>query len=329
MTEQTILRTAFDGTYNYHKSPWGYYLRKCRDPEANIEITPEMLKSFEIDPAAHKITSDIWTAWILLCFYYVDKVPSEMEVEVRFLRSMENPAQFMAIVPKQAVTAASVRAPNFDECCNLLTGEEYTYYPPDGYIPMGSSHSHNTMQAFFSATDDGSELTDPGIHLTVGEINSQNRTYKIAASVVGDKRRFVVNFEHLIDSTFQDGITFHENVLKYVDYTTPTRTNYTRWSQKYLPPSKTHKKTTFDNTEEFRDWYYGHMSSNNRDDYEDPFYWNDNSRFVSTTVVPQVHNIKDSINDYLLMNTNDTEALEELKELLSETLIELTLVIDS
>ena len=64
MTESTILRTAFDGTYNYHKNPWGYYLRQCRDPQADTEITDDMLKSFEIDPNAHKIPADIWTAWI-------------------------------------------------------------------------------------------------------------------------------------------------------------------------------------------------------------------------------------------------------------------------
>lgn len=338
MTESTILRTAFDGTYNYHKNPWGYYLRRCRDPQADTEITDDMLKSFEIDPNAHKIPADIWTAWIRLCFHFVGKVPSKMEVEVRFLRSMENPGKFIAIVPKQSVTSASVRAPNFDECCNLLTGEEYTSYPPDGYIPMGSSHSHNTMQAFFSPEDNRSELTDPGIHLTVGEINLQTGNYKIAASIVGDKRRFIVSYHHLIDATTLDGITFHENVLKYVDYTSPSTynysrvspvTNYNKWAKKYLPPSKTpsRKQTTFDNVEDFRDWYYDHIGNDGYQD--DPFYWNDNPRFVESTVVPQAHNIKDLIIDYMEKNSNDIDALEELKDVLSETLIELTLVTES
>lgn len=332
MTEPTILRTAFNGTYKYHKCPWGRYLRSCRDPEANIEITQEMMMSFEIDPAAHKIPSDIWSAWILLCFHFVGKVPSKMEVEIRFLRNSENPGQFIAVVPKQSVTGSSVRAPNFDECCNLLTGEEYTSYPPEGFIPMGSSHSHNTMPPFFSPEDNASELTDPGIHLTVGEINLQTKIYKIEASVVGDKRRFLVNYHHLVDATFQKGITFHENVLKYVDYTSPVHkaystSNYQKWAKKYLPPSKNEKQSTFTSTEEFREWYDNYMDSEGN--HEDPFYWNANPRFIKSSVIPDAHNIKDLIEDYINLNRNDTDALEELKEYLSGTLIELTLVAES
>lgn len=138
----TILRTANNGTFEVYKGAWGSYLRRCADPDANVEITKEHLEHFEIRKDVHRIPADIWARWVKLCFYYVDKVPLNVEVSIRFLRNSENPSEYRAVVPKQHVTAATVRADNFDECCDLVTGEEFTSYPPEGWIPVGSSHSH-------------------------------------------------------------------------------------------------------------------------------------------------------------------------------------------
>ena len=220
MTEETkeVLRTRWDGTYEIFNSRWGKYIVRCVDPLADSIITEDNLNHFEPNENANRIPSDIWTAWISLCFHYVDKIPNEMEVEVRFLASESDPSQYMAIVPEQYVTKAAVRAPNFDKCCNLLTGEKYTSYPPVGWFPCGSSHSHNTMKAYFSSVDDTSELNDPGIHLTIGEIDTEKRTYQIAASVVGNKRRFRVNYKYLIDTEPDETSNFHPNVLEYIDY---------------------------------------------------------------------------------------------------------------
>lgn len=138
----TILRTARNGTFEVYKGAWGSYLRPCSDPDANVEIKKEHLEQFQIREDVHRIPADLWTRWVKLCFYYVDKVPLTVEVSIRFLRNAANPSEYRAVVPKQHVTAASVRADNFDECCDLVTGEEFTSYPPEGWIPVGSSHSH-------------------------------------------------------------------------------------------------------------------------------------------------------------------------------------------
>lgn len=140
--EPTILRTPSDGCYEVYEGYWGSYLRPCFDPEANAEISKENLKHFELNPNIHKIPSDLWARWVKLCFHFVDKVTSSVEVSVRFLRSAEDPSKYRCLVPKQVVSGASVRVDSFDESIDIETGEKLTQYPPDGWIPVGSSHSH-------------------------------------------------------------------------------------------------------------------------------------------------------------------------------------------
>ena len=328
--DESVLRTEFDGSFEIYSCPWGKYLRPCRDPLANSAITKENYDKFEVAENVNKIPSDIWTAWILLCFHFVDKVPTKMEVLVRFLRNEENPSQFMAVVPKQSVTGASAKAGNFNDCCNLLTGEKYTSYPPEGWIPCGSSHSHNTLFAGWSDEDDTHEIPDPGIHITVGEINSTQRTYQIAASVTGNLKRFKINYTHLIDTTFVESTKFHENVLEYVEI---RATNYQSWptnvryktQQRKLPPAK----TTFSNIEEYREFMYGEFTD--FDAFEkisrDPFHYSDSFKYVTNTL--EVHQIADSIEDFIKENRNDADQLEGLQNALSSCLIDLQLELNS
>jgi hypothetical protein len=138
----SILRTPDKGTWEVYNGPWVSYLRPCSDPLSIHSITKEHLEYFEVREGIHRIPADLWTRWVNLCFYFVDKVPSQMEVSVRFLRNASNPSEYRAVVPKQKVTAASVKADNFDDCIDLVTGEEFTSYPPEGWVPVGSSHSH-------------------------------------------------------------------------------------------------------------------------------------------------------------------------------------------
>jgi hypothetical protein len=325
----TILRTEFDGTYEIAECHWGRYLRQCRDPLATDVIKEENLNHFEVNPEAHKIPSDIWSAWIMLCFHYVDKVPQRMEVLVRFLRSESDPSQFMAIIPKQTVAHAAADSRDFSESCNLLTGERYTSYPPEGYIPVGSSHSHNTMGAGWSSHDNNSEIPDPGIHLTIGSINTKTREYRIAASVTANLRRFVVDFNHLIDAEIQTGTTFHENVLEYVDiepvktYQQPNVVHHKfRSKTKYLPPARKNRDH-FDNMEEYYNQLYRDYFKH---EVADPFYYSETSSKIQPI---EAHNILDWLDDYIKGNYNDTNALEELKEQLSSRLIDLELTLAS
>ena len=180
----SILRTSENGCWEVYTGTWGNYLRPAFDPDANAVITDEHLKHFELNENIYRIPSELWAKWIKLCFHYVDKVQACVEVSVRILRSVEDPSVYRFLVPRQKVSGASVRVDSFDEAIDLDTGEEITQYPPEGWVPVGSSHSHNTMQAFFSGTDDKYELGDPGIHIVVGSINTKEMKYTIAASVV-------------------------------------------------------------------------------------------------------------------------------------------------
>jgi len=355
-TPPSILRTSENGTWEVYKGPWISYLRPCSDPEANIVITKEHLEHFEVGEDIHRVPADLWSRWIKLCFYFVNKVPSQMEVSVRFLRNASNPAEYRAVVPKQKVTAASVKADNFDECIDLVTGEEFTSYPPEGWVPVGSSHSHNTMGAFFSAVDDKYELGDPGIHLTVGRIDTKTMRYEIAASVTGNNRRFKLHYDNLIDATPVEGVTFHEDVIKYVDYTTPVTYTYqakpivrtaTSNILKKLPPAKENSvtKKTYNSFEEYAKDRYG---LNDADDseygweyrdtwhekYNDPFYFSDGTVDVTETTndVPNsedIYPIIDLLEDYLKQNRNDFDALEEMKQQLAAFLIGLEIELSS
>ena len=204
----------------------------------------------------------------------------------------------------------------------------------------------NTMNAFFSGIDDKYELDDPGIHLTVGKISTSNMKYEIAASVVGNKRRFIVDYDQLIDATPIEGITFHENVIKYVDYSKPTYTKglvraATSNILKQLPPAKdtnTTTKKTYNSYQEYLNEKYGsHFDEDYsweyrdtwQEKYNDPFYFNDT--FVDVTETPlassDIYPIIDLLEDFLKENRNDFDALDELKQQLAAFLIGLELEI--
>jgi hypothetical protein len=329
----SVLRTRRDGVWEIYNGTWGSYLRPTDDPDANIVINDDNLKAFDLNPDIHRIPAELWTAWVKLCFYYVSKVPSSVEVSIRFLRSAEDSSKYRILVPRQKVSGATVRVDSFDEAIDIVTGEEITQYPPEGWIPVGSSHSHNTMPAFYSGTDDKYELGDPGIHLVVGGINVEKMKYTIAASVVGSGRRFIVDYDKLIDATPIPEVDFHPKVIDYVDYTTPLiTTNYSNTS-KY--PTKWSKKTSDYDTSSYQDWcraVYGDGS------FDDPYHYQDSAygssgtfTSTSTSKTPALWEIEDVINDYLIDNQDNMLKLctfaDSLRNLLSD--IEATITLNA
>jgi hypothetical protein len=314
----SILRTPKDGCFQFYEGGWGTYLRPIDDPDANVIITKDDLNKFDLKENIHKIPADLWQRWVQLCFHYVEKVASNLEVSVRILRSEENPSKYRIVVPEQKVTAASVRADNFDIAVDIETGEPIESYPPVGWIPVGSSHSHNTMPSFFSGTDDKYELTDPGIHLVVGSINKQTRKYTIASSVVAGGRRFIVNYNDLIDATPVEDVTFHEKVLDFVEYETPvyhknkTKTysyQNTGWQQK-----TTHKKNT---STQFKDPF--HYSEGDDFDSFEAFWQYQESQKQDI----KLHQVEDILEDYIKQKKGDTSALLDLMSSLLITVDEL------
>ena len=322
-----ILRTRRDGVWEVYDGVWGSYIRPTDDPDANVVIDEDNLNQFELKEDIYRIPADLWSKWVKLCFHFVDKVSSSVEVSIRILRNQDDPSQYRFLVPMQKVSGASVRVENFDTAVDIATGEEITQYPPDGWIPVGSSHSHNTMQAFFSGVDDKYELDDPGIHLVIGSIDTKTMKYAIAASVVGSHRRFIVEYDKLVDATPINSAEFHEKVLDYVDTSPPKVKLFTPATSTVVPTKWTKKVSKDEAWDNPNTWGYGWDCGTN--DYNDPFYWHgdSNSSTSSTGDTLKLWSVIDIANDYVKQNANDPNRLHNLREELMDFIFDLDAVL--
>jgi hypothetical protein len=191
-----------------------------------------------------KIPAKVWSPYISLCFYMcppgtkklaVYEHDSQLEVGVCLLRDQATLTQWKIVVPRQVVDGARVEA-DLRECIDISTGEEYTMFPPLGWLHAGTSHSHNTMGAFFSSVDDASELTVPGLHIVVGEIDHKKMEYSHIASIVHQKQRREVDVFDVVDVEPLADCPFHDKVLTYIKVVMDT--NRKLWKRgRYTTPS--------------------------------------------------------------------------------------------
>ena len=224
-TESQVLRTRTDGCFELTTNSWGTYLAQASDPLADTVITKEQLTGFELADDISKIPADLWERWMNLCFEMTRRNSANLEVSCRFLRKVDDPSQYRIVVPEQRVTGVSVRVDSFDKAIDIATGEVLNQWPPKGWRPCGSSHSHNSMQAFFSGTDDKYELGDPGLHIVVGEVDPKLKNYTIKASVTANRRRFDIDADRVVelecDSTTE--CSYHPSVLSIINLPAPSR----------------------------------------------------------------------------------------------------------
>lgn len=215
MTE--IIRTRKNGCFQVRSNAWGCHLAPCPDPDASADLEKGALDRFELHPDIRKIPAELWSRWIQLCFRFAHLKQGDLEVSCRLLRKEDDRSQWRILVPRQEVTGASVRIDSFDEAIDIETGELVQTYPPEGWVPAGSSHSHNTMQlARFSGTDDASELGCPGLHIVISHIDTTKRTYVPTASITANHRRFYLDkAADVIDLTPIEA-SFHPSVLEVI-----------------------------------------------------------------------------------------------------------------
>jgi hypothetical protein len=213
--------TSDKGTFEIDKSEvWGWYLVPVEDPRRR-NLSLQEINGVKLPDDFCKIPADLWISWVDLCFHYCPEKKSpdpELEVQTLLCRKEGDPSQWRMLVPNQAVSGISVQS-EVKDCIDLLTGERFNYFPPAGWMHAGSSHSHNTMKSFFSETDDKSELSVPGIHIVVGDIDKKRGTYTYKASIVVRRLRKHIDFHDIVDSNADfvpDEITFHPDVLKYI-----------------------------------------------------------------------------------------------------------------
>lgn len=211
----TVLRTRTDGCWEVKTNSWGSFLQPTPDPDATAVITKEQYEGFELLPNTPRIPASLWSRWVNLCIEMMRRGTGDLEVSCRLLRNIEDPSIYRIVVPVQKVTGVAVRVDTFDKSVDIETGEVITQWPPEGWRPCGSSHSHNSMAAFFSGTDDKYELGDPGLHIVVGTIDPNDGTYTLKASVTANKRRFDVDPDDVVDLSTSD-TTYHPSVVDVI-----------------------------------------------------------------------------------------------------------------
>lgn len=156
------------------------------DPDtSDLELDDAL---FQDPDRLYRISEDTWAAILRLFAHYADG--HGVEVSVRLLRS-EADGSLMAVLPSQIVGPASVEA-DLEDCINLETLAPVPSYPPEGWSPCGSVHSHVRMAPHPSGTDDKYELHDSGLHLIVGAIHLElgEMSYSVHASATNQNRRF-------------------------------------------------------------------------------------------------------------------------------------------
>lgn len=211
--QQNVIRLP-DGCISPKDGYWGQTYVQVDDPlgiDHNLDFSTLTVKE-----NLPKIPSDLWAAWVHLCFHFVrEYTMGTLEVSCRILQNEEDNTQFKIIVPRQKVTSVSVRTADFADSIDILTGEPIESYPLPGWRSYGSSHSHNLMAASPSSVDDKYELGDPGFHSIIGTINVAKMTYSLYTSITTNKTRYKIPIDSLIQIE-KNETQFHPDVLKYI-----------------------------------------------------------------------------------------------------------------
>lgn len=189
----TIVRTKKHGCWELVDSRyWGKYLRPTTDPEGQ-DISRSELNSFELKEDFPRLSKDLMRHIITLMKQF------SIEVQVILARNESNINEWRVFVPEQGNTAASVEA-DTTSLVDIVTGEEFSDGIPFGWVTAGTAHSHCNMSAFWSSTDDKSELNQPGLHFTIGGHNWAGTTsYTICTSICLNGVRHVVHPSEVID----------------------------------------------------------------------------------------------------------------------------------
>ena len=98
-------------------------------------------------------------------------------------------------VPKQTVSGSSVNYNRDKEISDTLTN--------DGYVCVGSIHSHCEMGAFHSGTDDSDEYQFDGLHITIGKVISKP---EYACRFIIKNTAYTLKFEECVETKELDNV---------------------------------------------------------------------------------------------------------------------------
>lgn len=163
-----------DGTYLLRKNEIGRFLRKM-----NSMAMPALAdgpSEGEFVFSLPKIPDEILKTQV--SFYrYVMLRHNDAEAYTMILWDRIT-KEYIVVCPKQKISKGGVQ---YD------LGKEWS---PERYLPVVSCHSHNSMGAFFSGTDDADEKGDM-CYMVMGNLHKPNPTFRIRASVAGGQIKFL------------------------------------------------------------------------------------------------------------------------------------------
>jgi hypothetical protein len=179
------IRTKKDGVYGLTiNSLHGAYWRKVNDPDG-VE-TPDFIDNFELLPDYPRLPRKLFGA-IVNFFNHFEKL--NREVQVLLYRNDEDLSEWRVMVPKQENTIASVKA-DLTMQVDLIT-EEVVDDLPENWLFAGTMHLHpGNLGAFWSATDDESELKNPGLHCTIGHLGRKVLDICVSVTMNGNRYTF-------------------------------------------------------------------------------------------------------------------------------------------
>ena len=160
-------------------TPWGALPRGVEDPTLEALPTPTLHVPSRI-PAA------LWSSCTRLAQDLASEVGSRpLEVGAILARSVRPPHDRWAIfVPEQVASGAAVKYSLEGDLVNIATGDVLDRQAfRRKWAHAGSWHSHNNMDAFWSAQDTRDDANRNGLHVVVGSFDNPKVLYRYKARV--------------------------------------------------------------------------------------------------------------------------------------------------
>jgi hypothetical protein len=91
--------------------------------------------------------------------------------------------EWMVLVPEQSVTGGSI---------DYKLTEEQMASIPEGFVRIGSWHSHGSGSAYHSSIDHHDEESDDGVHITFGSFGTYAKDFTSSVSLMADGARWII-----------------------------------------------------------------------------------------------------------------------------------------
>lgn len=142
-----------------------------------------------------------------------EKKKSEVAVLLFFNRTLN---KWAYCIPQQTVAAASVHY-DMKKGLSFVKEEDMAKYlsaVEEGYVMVGSIHSHAALSAFHSGVDDKDEFGFDGIHVTIGNFQNEGCTY--ACRLMLGQKEFKKELKQVVDFPPKPVFLFPEKSVELV-----------------------------------------------------------------------------------------------------------------